>query len=47
MSDEHAVQSALNSAYYFLKFRPRTKWEVERNLKKKAVTWWVFSKNNS
>jgi hypothetical protein len=29
MSDEHAVQSALNSAYYFLKFRPRTKAEVD------------------
>lgn len=39
MSDEHAVQNALNSAYYFLKFRPRTKTEVERNLKKKAAVY--------
>lgn len=39
MSEEHDVTSALNSAYYFLKFRPRTKSEVERNLKKKSVTY--------
>lgn len=36
MSQENDIQSALNSAYYFLKFRPRTKTEVERNLKKKG-----------
>ena len=36
MSDNEKLQGALNSAYYYLKFRPRTKKEVERNLKKKA-----------
>ncbi len=36
MSDQNKLQSALNSAYYFLKFRPRTKKEVERNLQKKS-----------
>ncbi len=36
MSEENAIQSALSSAYYFLKFRPRTRVEIERNLKKKA-----------
>ena len=36
MVDQSKLQSALNSAYYFLKFRPRTKKEIERNLQKKA-----------
>ena len=36
MSDQNKLQSALNSAYFYLKFRPRTKKEVERNLQKKS-----------
>ena len=39
MSEETDVQHALNSAYYFLKFRPRTKAEVEKNLQKKSTTY--------
>ena len=39
MSEENDIQSALNSAYYFLKFRPRTKTEVERNLIKKGTKY--------
>lgn len=39
MSEENDIQNALNSAYYFLKFRPRTKMEVEKNLIKKSATY--------
>lgn len=39
MSEENDIQSALNSAYYYLKFRPRTKSEVEKNLIKKSITY--------